>query len=98
MPETVLEFHLNSQATKDLIKNAKKQPYAVFVGMSSIGKTCLIDVLLHSLNWRAENKGDYYNNPRTPTSRNIWKQLTVDGFQDLRLIDTAGENFLSLYM
>lgn len=98
MPETVLEFHLNSQATKDLIKNAKKQPYAVFVGMSSIGKTCLIDVLLRSLNWQAENKGDYYNNPRTPTSRNIWKQLTVDGFQDLRLIDTAGENFLSLYI
>lgn len=96
------QFNFKDNETKELIDNAREQPYAIFVGMSGVGKSCLIDILFDSLNWTERITGNIYNNnARTSTSTNTWTRLDVRGKiggQDLHLIDTAGENFLSLYI
>lgn len=90
-----IPFH--SPELTNIIQNAQKKPYAVFVGMTSVGKSCLIDVILNTLSWQAEGNF-YHNNPRKSTDTNTLNTIPIPGFQELLLLDTAGENFLSLYI
>lgn len=91
-----IDFH--SPDFKNIIQNAHKNPYAVFVGMTNAGKSCLIDVVLETLSWQANKFTFYDSNPRQSTNTNTLNTIPIPGFQDLLLLDTAGENFLSLYI
>lgn len=91
-----IDFH--SPDFKNIIQNAHKNPYAVFVGMTGVGKSCLIDVVLETLSWQANKVIFYDSNPRQSTETNTLNTIPIPGFQDLLLLDTAGENFLSLYI
>lgn len=88
---------LNQTNIDNYIKNRQKKPYSVVVGMPGVGKTCMIDVSLHTLEWHTETA---YNNQavRKSTSKNELVELTIEGMNDYFLIDTAGENFRSVFI
>lgn len=88
---------LNQTNVDNYINNSDKKPYSVVVGMSGSGKTCMIDVSLHTLEWHTET--DYGNEAvRKPTSKNELLELTIKGMSDHLLIDSAGENFRSVFI
>lgn len=74
---------------KQYVQDAKDKPYAVFVGMSGNGKTCMLDLLVRTLQGGV---GLIDGIVRRSTNVNTIVPVEISNKQS-RLLDTAGENF-----